>query len=53
LKSRVIPATRCGLVASAEKAIRELGWKPQFPKLEDIVATAWTWHQKNPTGYPD
>jgi UDP-glucose 4-epimerase len=25
------------LVASAEKAIRELGWKPKFPKLEDIV----------------
>jgi UDP-glucose 4-epimerase len=41
------------LVASADKAIRELGWKPHFPKLEDIVATAWAWHKKNPTGYPD
>jgi UDP-glucose 4-epimerase len=41
------------LVASAEKAIRELGWKPKYPKLEDIVATAWAWHKKNPTGYPD
>ena len=41
------------LVASAEKAIRELGWKPKFPKLHDIVATAWAWHQKNPSGYPD
>jgi UDP-glucose 4-epimerase len=41
------------LVASAEKAIRELGWTPQFPKLEDIVATAWAWHKKNPDGYPD
>ncbi len=41
------------LVASAEKAIRELGWKPKFPKLEDIVATAWAWHKKHPTGYPD
>jgi UDP-glucose 4-epimerase len=41
------------LVASAEKAIRELGWKPQFPKLEEIVATAWEWHKKNPNGYPD
>ena len=39
------------LVASAEKAIRELGWKPQFPKLEDIVATAWAWHKKHPDGY--
>ena len=41
------------LVASAEKAIRELGWKPKFPKLEDIVATAWSWHKKNPNGYAD
>jgi UDP-glucose 4-epimerase len=33
------------LVASAEKAIRELGWKPKFPKLENIVSTAWAWHK--------
>ena len=41
------------LVASAEKARRELGWQPKFPKLEDSVATAWAWHQKHPRGYPD
>jgi len=41
------------LVASAAKAIRELGWKPRFPKLDDIVGTAWTWHKKHPEGYPD
>ena len=41
------------LVAAADKAIRELGWKPQFPKLDDMVATAWAWHKKNPNGYPD
>jgi UDP-glucose 4-epimerase len=41
------------LVASATKAIHELGWKPAFPKLEDIVKTAWAWHQKHPHGYPD
>ncbi len=41
------------LVASAEKAITELGWKPKYPKLEDIVATAWVWHKKNPNGYAD
>jgi UDP-glucose 4-epimerase len=41
------------LVASAAKAIRELGWKPQYPKLDDIVATAWAWHVQHPTGYPD
>jgi UDP-glucose 4-epimerase len=41
------------LVASAAKAIRELGWKPAFPRLEDIVKTAWAWHKKHPQGYPD
>ncbi len=41
------------LVAAAGKAIRELGWKPQFPKLEDIVATAWAWHESYPEGYTD
>ena len=41
------------LVAAARKAIAELGWKPQFPKLEDIVKTAWAWHVKHPDGYPD
>jgi UDP-glucose 4-epimerase len=41
------------LVAAADKAISELGWKPQYPKLEDIVKTAWAWHLKHPTGYAD
>jgi UDP-glucose 4-epimerase len=41
------------LVAAANKAFNELGWKPQYPKLEDIVKTAWAWHQKHPTGYAD
>jgi UDP-glucose 4-epimerase len=41
------------LVASAEKAKKELGWKPEFPKLEDIVASAWRWHKQHPAGYPD
>jgi UDP-glucose 4-epimerase len=34
------------LVASSEKAMRELGWKPHYTRLDDIVRTAWVWHQK-------
>jgi UDP-glucose 4-epimerase len=34
------------LVAGSEKAIRELGWKPRYTQLDDIVRTAWVWHQK-------
>lgn len=39
------------LIASAEKAIRELGWQPQFPKLAQIIQSAWDWHTKHPKGY--
>jgi UDP-glucose 4-epimerase len=41
------------LVAAAHKAINELGWKPKFPKLGDILSTAWSWHVKHPDGYKD
>jgi UDP-glucose 4-epimerase len=34
------------LVASSAKAIRELGWQPRYAQLDDIVRTAWLWHQK-------
>jgi len=34
------------LVASSEKAVRELGWKPRYSQLDDILRTAWIWHQK-------
>ncbi len=34
------------LVASSEKAIRELGWKPKYTQLDQIIRTAWVWHQK-------
>jgi UDP-glucose 4-epimerase len=34
------------LVASAEKIKKELNWQPQYPKLEEIISTAWHWLQK-------
>lgn len=54
-----IPATtgerRAGdpakLVASSEKAMKELGWKPQYTNIEDVIATAWNFHEKNPNGF--
>ncbi len=39
------------LVASAEKARRELGWQAKLPGLEQIVSTAWDWHRRHPAGY--
>jgi UDP-glucose 4-epimerase len=40
------PGDPAVLVASSEKAIRQLGWKPRYTQLDDIVRTAWIWHQK-------
>lgn len=34
------------LVASSSKAERELGWVQQHTDINEIVSTAWTWHQK-------
>jgi UDP-glucose 4-epimerase len=34
------------LVASSEKAMHDLGWKPRYTQLDDIIRTAWVWHQK-------
>jgi UDP-glucose 4-epimerase len=41
------------LVAAASKAVNELGWCPAYPKLEQIVRSAWEWHKAHPDGYPD
>ena len=34
------------LVASSDKAKRDLGWKPRFADLDAIVQTAWDWHRQ-------
>ena len=39
------------LISSSQKAMKDLGWMPQFPDLETMVETAWTWHKNNPDGY--
>jgi len=40
------PGDPAVLVASSDNAIKELGWKPRYTQLDDIIRTAWTWHQK-------
>ncbi len=41
------------LVASPGLARSTFGWSPKLARLEDIVASAWAWHQANPNGYPE
>jgi UDP-glucose 4-epimerase len=40
------------LVANSARIQSELGWKPRFPGIEEIVSTAWAWRKANPDGYP-
>ncbi len=39
------------LVASSDRARRELGWSPRFPSLEEILETAWRFLRSHPSGY--
>jgi UDP-glucose 4-epimerase len=40
------PGDPAVLVASSEKIKAELGWRPKFAELDQIIASAWEWHQK-------
>ncbi len=33
------------LVASSDAIRKDLGWQPKHPELDDIIASAWKWHQ--------
>lgn len=37
--------------ANPAKIGRDLGWKAKVTDLDDIIASAWRWFEKHPTGY--
>lgn len=39
------------LIASSAKIKSELGWKPEKDDLEEIIRSAWNWHNSHPNGY--
>ena len=39
------------LIADSSKARTELGWSPRHEALEEMIESAWRWHQANPLGY--
>lgn len=39
------------LVADSSKARKVLGWSPKYENVDDIIASAWNWHQKHPNGF--
>ena len=40
------PGDPAVLVASSDRIRRDLGWRPEFQRLKDIVASAWRWHRQ-------
>jgi UDP-glucose 4-epimerase len=40
------PGDPARLVASSEQAMSILNWQPAHPQLDDILASAWAWHQQ-------
>ncbi|HJN65268.1 MAG TPA: UDP-glucose 4-epimerase GalE [Pirellulales bacterium] len=47
------PGDPAELIASSRAITDELGWKPNYPQLAQIVQTAWDWHRQHPDGYAD
>lgn len=41
------------LVANSSKAFATLGWKPEYSSVQQVVTSAWQWHQAHPNGYGD
>jgi UDP-glucose 4-epimerase len=41
------PGDPAVLVASSAKIAQQLGWRPQFGAIDDIVRTAWRWHSRD------
>lgn len=39
------------LFAAAGRIERDLDWRPAHTSLDDIVATAWRWHERHPDGF--
>jgi UDP-glucose 4-epimerase len=40
------PGDPAVLVASSDAIKRDLRWTPRHPELDDIIRSAWTWHQE-------
>lgn len=39
------------LIASSETINHDLGWEPVYPRLHDMIESAWKWHLAHPHGY--
>lgn len=45
------PGDPAVLIATPEKIVSELGWKPRYTEISAIAESAWRWHGTHPRGY--
>jgi len=45
------PGDPARLVASSQRLRDLLDWRPEYTEIEQVVETAWRWHQSHPDGY--
>lgn len=45
------PGDPPSLIASAKRIQDVLGWQPNYPTLEQIISSAWSWLENHPQGY--
>jgi UDP-glucose 4-epimerase len=45
------PGDPPALVAAVQRARDVLGWQPKQSSLDEIIQSAWRWHQAHPNGY--
>lgn len=45
------PGDPARLFAANALAVGELGWKPRLAALDEIVGSAWRWHESTPSGF--
>jgi len=39
------------LISDSTRVRQELGWRPRFDNIREIIATAWAWRRTHPAGY--
>ena len=40
------PGDPASLIASSARIEKDLGWRPKYQQLDEIIGSAWEWHQK-------
>ncbi len=45
------PGDPPALYADSDKLRHQYGWQPRYSDPEQVIATAWRWHQSHPNGF--